>query len=401
MNRFYLPAAVVLGLSSLGSRILGVVRDHLLTNRFGATRDVANMISELDVYYVAFRLPDFIYNLLILGAVSSVFIPIFAGMLNQDKEEAWKVANSVMNLVFVVMMGLCFVLWVFAPYIMKYFAFGFTPEALEHTVRLTRIMLLTPVIFGLSAVATSILNSFRRFTAMAFSPIVYNLAIIAGIIYLEPIYGIVGVTWAVVIGAVGHLLILMPSVFKVGFRPSLMFDLSHPRLRKMGAMAIPRFFSLSASQIGLIVSTSIASSFIVGSVAILNLAINLQSLPVGVIGLSVALATFATLAEIASSGNLDEFSKRVGATIRMILFLIIPATAGMILLRAEIVRLILGSGNFNWTDTVLTANTMGMFAIGMFALALLPLLSRAFYALEDTKILLPKEDKPKTTAAGR
>jgi putative peptidoglycan lipid II flippase len=245
-------------------------------------------------------------------------------------------------------------------------------------------MLVTPVIFGLSAIATSVLNSFKSFIAIALAPVFYNIGIIIGILFLEPKYGIEGVTYGVIIGTALHLIIQLPSLIKVGWRPSWSLDLSHPRLRKMGSMVVPRILSMSASQVNLVINTSIASSFVVGSVTILNLAINLQSLPVGVIGLSVAVATFSTLSEIASTGDFDRFAERIMLTIRMILFLIIPAAAGMIQLRTELVRLILGSGKFNWTDTVLTADTLGYFSIGLFAFALLPLLSRAFYALEDT-----------------
>jgi len=384
VRKFVIPAAIVLGISSLGSRVIGIIRDHLLTHRFGATREVFDTFSQLDLYYAAFRLPDFIYNLLILGTVSSVFIPVFAGLIQKNKEEAWKIAAVVMNLVLIVTIGLCFALAVFAPYIMPYFTFGFPDEAIVETVKLTRIMLFTPLLFGLSAVATSILNSFHRFTAMSFSPLLYNLGIIGGILYLEPIYGIAGVAFGVLIGAALHLLVQLPSVFAVGYRPSLSLDLSHPRLRKMGSMMVPRILSLSVNQVNLVINTAIASSFVVGSVTVLNLAINLQSLPVGVIGLSVAVATFSSLAQIASNGKLDEFAERISVTMRMILFLVIPAAAGMIQLRTELVRLILGSGSFNWTDTVMTANTLGYLCIGLFAVALLPLISRAFYALEDT-----------------
>lgn len=385
MGRFYIPAAVILGLSNFGSRFLGVFRDHLLTRTFGATRDVPGVISELDVYYAAFRLPDFLFNLLILGTVSSVFIPVFAGMLKSNKEQAWNIAASVMNLVLLVMCFMSGILWFFVDSLMPYFTYGFDEAALQETIRLTRMMLLTPIFFGLASVTTSVLNSFHRFVAMSFSPVVYNAGIIFGIFFLEPRFGISGVTLGVVFGSFLHLAILIPSLFKVGFRPQLSLNLSHPKLRKMGSLAIPRMISLSASQINLIVTTALASGYSVGSVAILNLAINIQSLPVGIIGLSVAIATFATLAEIASSGNLDRFADRISTTTRMILFLMIPTTAVMIQLRAELVRLVFGSGSFNWTDTVITADAMGYLAISLFALALLPLYSRAFYALEDTR----------------
>jgi len=220
-------------MSSLASRILGVVRDHMLTAKFGATRAAIDSVSELDIYYAAFRLPDFIYNLLILGTISSVFIPIFSGMLREDKDEAWKIANTVVNLVLLVTIGISFALAVFAPYIVPFFVYGFTDAATDQTIFLTRIMLFTPVIFGLSAVASSVLNSFKRFTAMSFSPVFYNVGIIVGIIYLEPRFGILGVTYGVVAGACLHLLAQIPSVFSCGYRPTFKMDLKHPSINRL------------------------------------------------------------------------------------------------------------------------------------------------------------------------
>lgn len=384
-TRLVIPAAVLLGLSSFFSRILGVVRDHLLTKEFGATRQIAGAISELDTYYAAFRIPDFIYNLLILGTISAVFIPVFTTLVYKSKEEAWRLASTIINLLIIILVGLTFAAAIFTPYIVKCFAIGFDAPSLKLTVSLTRIMLLSPILFGLSAVASSILNTFKQFWAIALAPIFYNIGILIGIIFLVPYVGIFGVAIGVIIGAFLHLAAQLPALHFAGFRYQPIFEMDNPRLKRMAKLIIPRILALSTTQINLVINTIIASTLITGSVTIFYLADNLQSLPAGIIGVSVAIATFSTFAELASAGNKGLFVKKLSETIRGVLFLIIPSAIGMILLRAEIVRLILGSGRFNWTDTVLTANTLGYFCIGLFGMSLIPVLARAFYAYQDTK----------------
>ncbi|OGC82412.1 MAG: murein biosynthesis integral membrane protein MurJ [Candidatus Abawacabacteria bacterium RIFCSPHIGHO2_01_FULL_46_8] len=384
-RRFAVPAAVLLGVSSFFSRILGVVRDHLLTNEFGATRPIAGAISELDTYYAAFRIPDFIYNLLILGTISAVFIPVFTALVYKDKEEAWRLTATIINLLVIILLGVTFFAAIFTPYIIKAFTLGFDEASIKLTVSLTRVMLLSPLLFGLSAVASSVLNTFKKFWAIALSPIFYNLGILVGIVFLVPKIGIFGVAIGVIIGAFLHLAVQLPALHFTGFSYQPIIEMDNPRLRKMARLIVPRILALSTTQINLVINTIIGSTLIAGSITILNLADNLQSLPAGIIGVSVAIATFSTFAELASTGNKEGFVTKLSETLRSVLFLIVPAAMGMILLRAELVRLILGSGKFNWTDTVLTANTLGFFCIGLFAASLIPVLARAFYAYQDTK----------------
>lgn len=360
-----------------------MVRDHMLTNKFSLT-EATGGFSLLDSYFAAFRIPDLLYSLLVLGTISTVFIPVFTGMIHKNKDEAWEVTSTVINLVIFILIGLSFALFIFVPYLIKYFTVGFGPEAMQTTVNLTRIMLLSPLIFGLSAVASSILNSFKRFIGIALAPIFYNLGIIAGIVFLAPIYGIYGVAIGVLIGALGHLLVQLPMVYRCGFKYVPSLKVEHPKFKKMAKLVVPRVLALSANQINLLFDTFLGSTLIAGSIAIFHLAQNLQSLPVGVVGISVAVSTFSTFAELAIEGDLHKFCRQLSKMIRSVLFLIIPASVGMILLRTELVRLILGSGKFNWTDTILTANTLGYFCIGLFAVSLTPLIARAFYSHQDT-----------------
>lgn len=385
LKKIMVPAAVIVSVASLLSRFLGVVRDHLLTKYFGATREIPGMVSELDAYYAAFRIPDFLYQLLILGTVSAVFIPIFIQHLDKNKQKAWDSAANIVNIILVLMCTLSLFAFVFAPYIIRVFAFGFDTETFKLTVELTRIMILSPIIFGVSAIMGSILNTHHRFFAYSMAPILYNVGIIGGILFLRPTYGIHGVAWGIIIGAILHLLIQTVAAWKLGFRFKAMLNFKDNMLINMSSLALPRITATGASQINLLIDTAIASSLIAGSITVLNLAQNLQFLPVGLIGISVAISSFPILSGLVQNKETKKFDTTLSESIRKILFLIIPLTVAILLLRAEIVRLLFGSGEFNWHDTVLTANTFGIFAVSLFSQCIEPLLNRAFYAHKNTK----------------
>jgi len=385
LKKITVPAAVIISSASLLSRLLGVVRDHLLTGSFGATREIAGQISELDAYYAAFKIPDFLYQLLILGTISAIFIPLFTAELDKNKKKAWKSAANILNVMIIVMTALSIFAFVFAPYIVKVFAFGFNEQTMDLTINLTRIMILSPIIFGMSAVMGSILNTHKRFLAYSMAPIVYNLGIIAGIIFLVPHFSIYGVAWGIVIGAILHFTIQGIAAVRIGFRPRAILDFKDTMLISMSKLAVPRIAALGANQINLLIDTAIASSLIAGSITILNLSQNLQFLPVGLIGISIAISSFPLLSGLAQKKETEKFERMMSENIRKILFLIIPATAAILLLRTEIVRLLFGSGEFNWTDTRLTANTFGIFSLSLFAQCLEPLFTRAFYAHKNTK----------------
>lgn len=385
LKRITVPAAVIISSASLLSRILGVLRDHLLTRFFGATRVVASQISELDAYYAAFKIPDFLYQLLILGTVSAIFIPLFTSALDKDQKEAWKSAANILNIVILIMTVVSVFAFVFAPYIISVFAFGFNDATRDLTIKLTRIMILSPIIFGMSAVMGSILNTHKRFLAYSLAPVLYNIGIIGGIFFLVPFYSIYGVAWGIIVGACLHFLIQAIAAYRIGFRPRMILDFKDKMMISMSKLALPRIAALGANQINLLIDTAIASSLIAGSITILNLAQNLQFLPVGLIGISIAISSFPLLSGLAQKKETVQFEQMMSENIRKILFLIIPSSVAILLLRTEIVRILFGAGKFNWTDTVLTANTFGMFAISLFAQCLEPLFTRAFYAHKNTK----------------
>lgn len=375
-------AALLLGAASLASRFLGVLRDRVLAGEFGAG-------DTLDVYYAAFRIPDLIFNLLILGALSAGFIPIFTAALTAQtdagKKEAWNIANGVINIVGVALFLLCGLFVFLSPRIIPVITPGFDAEKMSLTVTMTQIVMLSPIFLGLSNILGGILQSFKRFFVYSLAPIFYNVGIIVGALFFTQWWGIYGLAFGVVLGAVAHMLIQAPAVWQLGFRYRWIFDFANSSVRKIGKLMIPRTLGLAVSQVNLVVMTVIASTLVPGSLAVFNLANNLQYFPVGIIGISFAIAAFPLLGEFVAAGRKEEIVKSFSHTARQILFFIVPASVLFLVLRAQIVRVIFGSGSFDWEDTILTADTLAFFVVSLFAQALIPLLARFFYALQDTK----------------
>lgn len=377
--------AMLVGVSSLISRFLGVVRDRILASEFGAG-------AELDIYYAAFRLPDLIFNLVVLGALSAGFIPLFTSVINDYRgrrgegadanSQAWRLANNVLGFLFLGLGLLSFIGIVFAPVLTRLMAPGFSAADQDLTVSLTRIMFLSPLFLGISGVLGGILQSFKRFLIYSIAPILYNLGIILGALYLVPRWGLEGLAWGVVLGAALHFLIQLPAVWQLGFRYRLLLDWSDDRTKKIARMMVPRTLSLAISQMNLVVITIIASQLSSGSLAVFNFANNLQSFPVGIFGISYAIAAFPALA--ASAFDAEKLRASFSQSFRQILFFIVPATVLIIALRAQIVRVVLGSGNFDWQDTILTMDTLALFSLSLFAQATTPLLVRVFYARHNS-----------------
>lgn len=372
-------ATGILVVTLLISNILGMVRDHFIAQKIPANL--------LDTYYAAFRLPDLIFNLFILGAIAAAFIPVFTAYISKKKEEeAWKIANSFLNLAILVLIIFVIILALIMPYIIPLLVPNFTPEKQNLTVKLSRLMLFSPIFFGISYIFGGILNSFKRFLVYSVTPLIYNLSIIISTIYWADKLSVYGVVYGVLVGAFLHMIIQLPIVLQLGYRYKAIADWNNPGVRKIFRLMVPRSIGLGANQIMLLVFTSIASTLSAGSVAIYNLADNIQTMPVVVFGTSFATALFPTLSETASLKNREKFATYLWRGIRAIIYLLIPAGIGIILLRSQIVRLILGSGWFGWSETINTADTLGYLAISLFAQGLISLLARSFYALQDTKI---------------
>lgn len=377
-------AAALVALSSLASRFLGVIRDRILAGQFGAGTD-------LDIYYAAFRIPDLIFNLIVLGALSAGFVPIFTSLIkdfsadnnsNKNNQEAWSLANNVLNLLLLGLGILSLVGIIFAPLLTQLITPGFGPEEKAATASLTRIMFLSPLFLGVSGVLGGILQSFKRFLTYSLAPIFYNLGIIFGALFLTPSLGLDGLAWGVALGAIFHMAVQIPAVYYLGFRYRLVIIWRDLNTWKIGRMMIPRTLGLAISQINLVIITIIASGLSSGSLAVFNLANNLQSFPIGIFGISFAIAAFPSLA--AAAFDKEKLAQSFSETMRQILFFVVPASVLIIVLRAQIIRVVLGTGNFDWQDTISTMNTLGFFALSLFAQATIPLLVRVFYARHNS-----------------
>ena len=373
-------AAILLSLSAIISGVLGIISDMLLVGKFGVWTDS-------NIYFAAFRIPDLVYNLLIVGGLAIAFLPIFSEYYQKDKERAWEMTNYALNVFLFFLVLISLILFIFTPHLIKFVTPGFSQTEKEKTIILTRIMFLSPIFFGLSSIFSGILQYFNRFLVYALCPILYNLGIIFGILILAPKFGIFGVGMGVILGALFHWLIQIPSVFNCGFRYKSLFNFKYPAIKRVFSLMVPRVFAVAAQQINLIVITAIAST-ILGAISIFNFANALYSFPVGIIGTSFAIAVFPTLSRTWANGQKKEFFENFSLTFRQIIFLIIPVSLLMFILRAQIVRLIYGTfwpGKFDWIATRLTAASLGVFSISILASALIPFLYRAFFSFQNTK----------------
>ncbi|MCX6810305.1 MAG: murein biosynthesis integral membrane protein MurJ [Candidatus Berkelbacteria bacterium] len=371
-------AAGVLIVTMALSNILGLLRDHYLA------RNIAT--ADLDIYYAAFRIPDLIFNILIFGAISAAFIPVFTEYVTKgDKKDAFKLANSLISIGAAGLIVLAIVLYFLMPQLSHLIVPDFDSFRMEKTVQLSRILLLTPIFFSISYFVGGMLNSFKRFIAYSFAPIVYNLSIIIAAVFFAGNFGVVAVAWFVVIGAFMHMLVQVPTAMKLGWRYHSVFNFRDSGVKKVFRLMIPRAIGMGANNILLVVYTALASALAAGSIAVFNLANNIQTMPTVVFATSFSTAIFPTLAHRASIGDHESFSSYLTRSMRVIIYLLAPSTVIFILLRAQIIRLILGSGKFNWTDTRMAALTLGWFSFSLVAQGLIPLFAKAFYARHDTK----------------
>lgn len=387
-------AALILGATYLVSNILGMLREALIAAKFGGT--MVGGVHLTDIFYASFRIPDLIFNLLVLGAVSSAFIPVFVDYLTEDKkEESNLVASNFMNFLLVgtIIFGVVvYVLaWKLVPLLLPGFFLGgnkFNLQTYATTVTAVRLMILSPIFFAVGSVFGAILNSNKRFFSFAFAPVVYNLSIIVGILVFskysaQPLYGL---TAGVIMGALLQMLIQLPETLMTGWRWRPTLALRKFELPKIIRLMIPRTLAIGVGQINIVVDTIVASFFVaIGGITVINFANDIQTLPTVIFGIAIATAVFPSLAELVSKKEKKEFTRVFSESARKILYFMIPATIGIIVLRAQIVRLIFGLGDFSWQSTYWTTKSLLYFSIGLVAQGLIPLLIRAFYSLKDTR----------------
>ena len=372
-------AALVLGTATFTSKLLGLLRNRILVGEIGVG-------SELDIYYAAFRVPDFIFNIVVFGALSAGFIPVFSKLIFKgEKERAFKTANAALNLVFILLIILCFISVIFTKDLVNFIAPGFNSSQKEATIELTRIMLLSPLFLLLSSILGGILQSFQRFFVYSLSPIMYNIGIIVGAFCFVNWWGLQGLAWGVVLGSFLHFAIQILTARKLGFKYQFTTDTKNTDVKKMARMITPRLLTIIASQFNLVIITMIASTLAIGSLTVFTLANDLQSFPLGLFAISFAVASFPTLSALSDKENREKFIINLSSVMKQILFFVIPISVFLFVLRAQIVRVALGTRNFTWENTILTFDSLGIFAFSLFAQALIPLLARAFWALHDAK----------------
>lgn len=370
-------ATVILAIAVFLSQLLGLFRDRLLAGTFGAGLD-------LSIYYAAFRIPDFIYGVLVYGGISVVFLPFFAEQYAKDKNKVWEFANNVLNVLIGAIVAIAAVCLIFAPPLVKAMAPGFSGEQLELTVYLTRVMLLSPILFGIASVLAGILQYFNRFLAYGIAPVLYNLGIIAGIVFLTPVFGIAGAAYGVAVGAVFYCLVQFAAAVNAGFKYRFVFHPFDPTLVKAFFLMLPRVFSTAAVQFEYMVLLFIASGLAAGSVTIFNFSNNIYVLPVTMVGVSFAMAAFPAFSKLFAESKFAELGQKFSSVFRQTAFIVIPFGFIMWVLRDSIIAFVYLHGRFSPEAALLMSASLAvLFAVILFY-AEIQVIYRMFFALKDT-----------------
>lgn len=377
-------ASVMLGFFSFLASAMGLLRDRVFASQFGASRT-------LDIYYSAFKIPDLIFNLFILGSVSAAFIPVFIRQYRTDENKAWDVARNFLNIAFVAVIVTCGVLILFVRPLAGLVAPGFTGVDRESVIQLMRLMFLSPIIFSVSTIIGSALQALERFWAFAIAPILYNVGIIVGAIYFVPImraHGyqeVLGLGLGVILGAVMHLSVQLVAALRAGFRFGPIFDFSDQNFRSILKLMIPRTIGLGAFSIDSAVINALASMLGAGSIAMLNFANNLQSVPISVVGISIAIVIFPKLSFHASGDEKEEFNKKLYSALKSTAIIVTLGAVVLFFLSEWVIRILFGVGLFHGQSITTTASILSMYMLGVTSQSLIPILSRAFYALHNTR----------------
>lgn len=374
-----LSAATIIAASFLLSAFLGLIRNRLLAARF-----FGGLEGDLDIYFAAFIIPDTVFQLLVVGAVSAAFIPIFQDYLKKSARKANFMANVALTSVTTILLVLSVVIAIFARPLSQVLS-HFTGSQLDLMVNLIRLMSIAQVFFAVSSFLTGVLQAHRRFLVPAIAPLFYNLGTILGILILTPFLGIYAAAIGVIFGAFLHVVVQFPSAIHTGYFPKIHFRLRHKGVLHMLHLMPPRTMSLALIQVERIVSLNLASALSAGSFTIFNFARQVYVLPISLFGVSLGQASFPTLADEALNEDQTKFAQTLGKTILQIFFFCLPAAILILILRIPIVRLIFGTKNFPWDATLLTGKALAVFSLSIAPQAAVQLLTRAFYAKKDTR----------------
>ncbi len=364
--------------------LIGVVHQMVITRVFGVS-------AALDSFYAANRITELLFNLMAGGALGSAFIPMFTGYLTrEDKNGAWRLASGVLNTVTLILVGVSVVVWIFAPQIVEHGLFILAADAnlgqVDETVRMLRIMLPSVIIFGISGLVMGMLNAHQSFLIPALAPGFYSLGIIFGALWLPSSWGIDRLAVGVVLGALAHLLVQLPSLLRL---PGRFYQLSvgfrDKAVQKVLALMVPRVIGAGVVQLNFLANTVIALSLGEGAASAVTLAFALMLMPQRAIGQSAGIAALPTLSAQAELGKTAEMRQLIASILRGMLLLAAPASIGMIILRVPIVQVLYEGGEFSPTATQMVAWALLWYALGLIGHSLVEVLSRAFYAVQDTR----------------
>jgi putative peptidoglycan lipid II flippase len=373
-------AAYLLAGFALLSQLLALVRDRILAANFGAGHI-------LDIYYAGFRIPDFLFATVASLLSLYALLPVLSRLEEEGSGLAVSFLRDALLVFFVGMALVAGAVSFFVPQLVALVAPGLATDPASHgsLILLTRILLLQPILLGASNTLAALTQLRHRFVLYSISPLLYNLGIIFGAVALYPLMGVAGLGWGVVLGAFLHVLVQAPFFFSEKSQAHMPFSLALKNIKEVLALSAPRTLALSAGQISLLAIVALASLLAPGSIAVFTFAFNLQAVPLTIIGVSYSVAAFPTLARLYAQGKQEEFAAHIEAALRHILFWAIPATVFIIVLRAQLVRVILGAGAFDWTATRLTAAALALFVVSLAAQSVSLLIARAYYAAGSTK----------------
>ena len=375
-----LSAAFIIMITYAASHIMGLIKTRLLISYFFSSSGL------LDIYYGAFVIPDSIFQLLVIGSLSAAFIPIFTHYLaKKENSQAWFVAAASLNLVLVAFSILSVIIFIFASPLARLIAPGFTPDQLTTMASLLRVMLLAQIFFCISGFLTGVIQSHQRFLIPALAPIVYNLGIILGTVFLSPRLGIFGPAVGVVFGALLHMIIQLPLALRLGFRFMPVFDPRHSGVREVVRLIPPRALALGIDQIEQFISVVISSILAPGTLTLLNVARLLYAIPASLFGVTIGQAALPTLSQLSLESDRRKFTNIIIDSLLQITFFALPLSVIFIVLRIPVVRIVFGAQSFPWAATLLTAKTLAILTVSAVASAVIQLLVRSFYALHDTR----------------
>jgi putative peptidoglycan lipid II flippase len=374
-------AALLLGGFALLSQLLGLIRDRALAHFVG----VGPM---LDTYYAAFRIPDFLYISVASLASVTVLLPFLVHRLGDDgqmNDKTRRFMNNVFSVFMIFMISASILIAIFMPYIISFIVPGFNEEQIDLLITTSRIMLISPILIGLSNLIGSITQLYKNFLVFSLSPVFYNLGILMGVIFLYPIFGLIGLAWGVILGSALHFFVQLPVILKRKCFPKFIIRIDWKEIYEVIKLSAPRTLTLSFNSLAFIFLIALASELKPGSISLFTFAFNLQSVPVGIIGISYSVAAFPILVKSFSTKNINDFIDQIILTARQIIFWSLPVITLLIVLRAQIVRVILGSNAFSWFDTRLTAAAVSLFVVSLATQGLVLLFVRGYYASGNTK----------------